>query len=75
LVKAFRFIRNRDFAIVLPSNQIDYICGTLVSQNSYAQSVEFVCKLTDDCWILTNIYAPCTTEGKSAFLQWFKDLT
>jgi hypothetical protein len=49
-------------------------CGTLVSQNSYAQSVEFVCKLTDDCWILTNIYDPCTTESKSAFLQWFKDI-
>ncbi|MDP1222755.1 hypothetical protein, partial [Klebsiella pneumoniae] len=23
-------------------------------------------------WILTNIYAPCTTDGKMDFLDWFK---
>jgi exonuclease III len=46
--------------------------GSLAFQNSFGQSVEFVCRLTGEHWILTNIYAPCTPEGKLDFLNWFK---
>jgi hypothetical protein len=36
--------------------------------------VEFTCKTSGEIWILTNIYAPCTPEGKLAFLNWFKHI-
>jgi exonuclease III len=48
--------------------------GHLSFQNEYAQSVEFTCKLSGEVWILTNVYAPCTSEGKMAFLNWFKHI-
>jgi exonuclease III len=48
--------------------------GSLAFQNSFGQSVEFVCRLTGEHWILTNIYAPCTHEGKLDFLNWFKNI-
>lgn len=38
------------------------------SRNSYTQFVEFLCKLTNKKWILTNVYAPCTTQGEMEFL-------
>jgi hypothetical protein len=31
-------------------------------------------KLNGQKWILTNIYAPCTTNGKAGFLNWFKNI-
>jgi hypothetical protein len=48
--------------------------GQLIFQNNFAQSVEFSCKLPGENWILTNIYAPCTSEGKLNFLNWFKNI-
>jgi hypothetical protein len=42
--------------------------GELCFQNSYAQFVEFLCKLTNKKWILTSVYAPCTTQGEMEFL-------
>jgi exonuclease III len=48
--------------------------GHLSFQNEYAQSVEFTCKLSGEVWFLTNVYAPCTSEGKMAFLNWFKHI-
>lgn len=36
--------------------------------------MEFTCKTSGEIWILTNIYAPCTPEGKLAFLNWFKHI-
>jgi hypothetical protein len=30
--------------------------------------------LEGDYWILTNIYAPCTPDGKKDFCEWFKDI-
>jgi hypothetical protein len=48
--------------------------GSLAFQNSFGQSVELVFRLSGEHWILTNIYAPCTSEGKLAFLNWFKNI-
>jgi endonuclease/exonuclease/phosphatase family metal-dependent hydrolase len=36
--------------------------------------VEFISKLIGQKWILTNIYAPCTADGKLDFLSWFKNI-
>jgi hypothetical protein len=46
----------------------------VVLKNDYAQSVEFISKINGQKWILTNIYAPCTLNGKVAFLNWFKNI-
>jgi hypothetical protein len=36
-------------------------------------SVEFVSTISGEVWVLTNVYAPCTTEGKDDFLNWLHD--
>lgn len=40
-------------------------------QNQFSQLVEFTTLTTGDKWILTNIYAPCTPDGRLEFLNWF----
>jgi hypothetical protein len=40
----------------------------------FSQSVEFISNLTGQKWILTNIFAPCTPDGKLEFLRWFRDI-
>jgi exonuclease III len=37
--------------------------GQVISHNEYAMSVEFVSILSGVVWVLTNVYAPCTSEG------------
>jgi exonuclease III len=39
-------------------------------QNSFAMSLEFCSVLSGASWYLTNLYAPCTPEGKQDFLDW-----
>lgn len=46
--------------------------GHLVFQNNYMISVQMACKFSGEAWILSNVYAPCTAEGKMDFLNWFK---
>ena len=48
--------------------------GTEIFQNEYALSVEFTSKLNNDCWVLTNIYDPCTPNVKRSFLEWFGNI-
>ena len=48
--------------------------GELVFQNAFAQSVEFTSLESNAVWYLTNIYAPCTPEGKIEFLEWFSNI-
>jgi exonuclease III len=48
--------------------------GSLAFQNEFSQSVELTCRLTGEQWFLTNIYAPCTAEGRLAFPSWFRDV-
>lgn len=49
--------------------------GQLIFQNSFAITIKFSAKHNNDSWLLTNIYGPCTHEGKRNFLQWFKHYT
>lgn len=46
--------------------------GSPAFQNDFAHSVELTSKMSGDSWLLTNVYAPCTPEGKIVFLEWFK---
>lgn len=46
----------------------------LMFQNDYALTVEFSSLHNAASWLLTNVYAPCTHEGKRAFLDWFKNI-
>jgi hypothetical protein len=46
----------------------------IIFQNEYALSVELCSRLNDESWILTNIYAPCTPNGKRSFLEWFSGI-
>jgi exonuclease III len=48
--------------------------GSPAFHNEFGHSIEFICRLTDDHWILTNFYGPCSSEGKLAFLDWFKHI-
>jgi hypothetical protein len=47
----------------------------VISHDEYAIGVEFSSAFSDAVWILTNIYAPCTTEGKVEFFIWFHNFT
>lgn len=48
--------------------------GKLVFGNEFAVSVEFYSQHDNSCWLLTNIYAPCTQEGRSNFIEWLKQI-
>jgi exonuclease III len=50
------------------------LVGNVIFQNDYAQSVEFISNLSNCSWIITNIYAPCTLQGKIDFLNWFPNI-
>jgi hypothetical protein len=43
--------------------------GQVISQNDYAMSVEFESMLSGAVWILTNVYALYTPEGKIEFMN------
>lgn len=43
--------------------------GSLAFSNNYAISIEFTSKFSNDSWLLTTIYAPCTPIGKREFLS------
>lgn len=48
--------------------------STKIFQNILCLSLEFCSKYDNDIWVLSNIYAPCTTQGKREFLTWFKNV-
>lgn len=48
--------------------------GDLVFTNEYALSVQFHAQHDSSSWLMTSIYAPCQSEGKLAFLEWFNQL-
>jgi exonuclease III len=50
------------------------LSGTMVFQNSYSTSVEFTSLHNNVSWVLTNVYAPCTPQGKREFIHWFKHI-
>jgi exonuclease III len=51
------------------------LTGNVIFQNDYAQSVEFIFNLSTCTWIITNIYAPCTPQGKIDFLIWLHNIS
>jgi hypothetical protein len=48
--------------------------GQLLFHNDYALSVEFTSLHNGANYVLTNIYTPCTPDGKREFLQWFSNI-
>jgi hypothetical protein len=55
--------------------QSSKLSGNVIFQNEYAQSVEFTSNLSACSWIITNIYAPCTPQGKLDFLNWLHNIS
>jgi exonuclease III len=48
--------------------------GTLIDQSSFHITVKLTCLLSSQIWYITNIYAPCTNEGRNDFAQWLSSL-
>lgn len=48
--------------------------GHLSFQNNFAISVEFKAKYNYMKCVLTNVYGPCTSEGKIEFTSWLKSI-
>lgn len=48
--------------------------GHLAFSNQFAISVDFKSKHNNTEWLLTNVYGPCTREGKIEFATWLKDI-
>lgn len=48
--------------------------GQLMFSNCFAISMEFTSRLNNDTWMLTVVYAPCTDQGKRAFIDWFRNI-
>jgi exonuclease III len=46
----------------------------VIFQNSFSMSIEFNSTISDDQWVLTNIYATCTPDGKQQFLDWLHNI-
>jgi hemerythrin-like domain-containing protein len=50
------------------------IQGEMIFSNEFAVLVEFTSLINNECWIVTNVYGPCTTEGKKNFTEWLKQI-
>lgn len=48
--------------------------GDLIFNNEFAISVEFTSLHNSKNWILTNVYGPCSTEGKTLFTNCIKSI-
>lgn len=48
--------------------------GRKVFSNAFALSVQFYSRHDNSTWLLTVVYGPCTPEGKTSFLNWFKNI-
>lgn len=46
--------------------------GHLIFQNNYAITVKLTAQHNNESWYLTNIYGPCTHNGKRDFIRWLK---
>jgi hypothetical protein len=60
------FIRGGGTIIIWMSSRFS---GQVIYQNDYAMSVEFEFMISGDIWVITNVYAPCTLEGKVEFMN------
>jgi exonuclease III len=48
--------------------------GDLAFQNEFSLSVNLTNNLTNEKWLLTNIYGPCHCDQKVVFLDWFSNI-
>jgi hypothetical protein len=48
--------------------------GEITFQNEFSLSINFKSLLSNESWILTNIYGPCLFERKALFLDWFTNI-
>lgn len=48
--------------------------GELIFSNEFAISVEMTSLLDNESWVLTNVYGPCSAEGKRQFTDWLKQI-
>jgi hypothetical protein len=48
--------------------------GQMVFQNKFALSTEFTSTMSGARWLLTNVYAPCSPNGRQDFLNWMNDI-
>ena len=51
-----------------------YFAGRVISQNSFQLTVELKCNFSNKIWYITNVYAPCSNEGRTEFVDWFLKL-
>jgi exonuclease III len=48
--------------------------GRVIFQNEFAMNIEFSSVHSGATWVLTNIYALCSSEGRQNFLSWLNDI-
>lgn len=48
--------------------------GEVIFQNRFSLSIQFTSTLSDQSWILTNVYGPCVHEDKIEFIEWFANI-
>jgi exonuclease III len=51
-----------------------YIISDLAFQNEFSLFVNLTNNLSNEKWILTNIYGPSQSDRKAAFLDWFSNI-
>jgi hypothetical protein len=49
--------------------------GVKTFSNSFVVTLDFSSRHDNANWVLTCVYAPCTPEGRTLFLNWFKNIT
>lgn len=47
--------------------------GQVAFQNEFYLSIKFTCNLSQDNWILKNVYGPCT-DRNPVFIDWFNNI-
>jgi exonuclease III len=48
--------------------------GTILSQSRFQISVKLRCNASHEILYVTNVYAPCDTDGRTYFIEWFMSL-
>ena len=51
-----------------------HFTGRVISQSYFQITLELTCNFSAKTMYITNVYAPCTTEGRQEFAEWFLQL-
>ena len=46
----------------------------VIAQNRFSLSIQFTSLLSNQSWILSNIYGPCDPQDKIEFINWFLNI-